>query len=60
MIAALHAAADWNANKAAALFRQHHFEKNTFRAEQMLSDYVRLTRNADHIRRQAWVLEHRR
>ena len=52
----LEACANWNHDRACALFRQHHFEKNNERQRAMLRDYKRLTQNGDRCRRQAFLL----
>jgi hypothetical protein len=59
-VAALNAAADWNAEKGCALYRQHHYEKNNFKQATMLSDAARHLRNHDNLRRQAFLLSHTR
>ena len=55
--ASLNAVADWNHNRACAIFRQHQFEKNHDEQQRMLRDYRRLTHNGDACRRMAWLLE---
>ena len=55
----LHACANWNANKAAAVYNRAMREKNNDLVASLLRDYRRLIRNCDDCRRRAWLLEHR-
>lgn len=55
-----HACANWNHDRACAIFRQHHFEKNNERQAGMLRDYRRLTQNGDHCRRMAFLLSRKK
>ena len=59
-IAQLSAAADWNGNKGAELFRQHHFEKNHVKQAAMLNDAARHFMNHDRLRRDVFLLSHAR
>lgn len=58
--ASLRAAADWNAEKGLALYRQSAYVKNHDRLQHMIKDYKRHIHNADQLRRSAWLEERRR
>lgn len=55
-IAQLNAAADWNGNKGAELFRQSGKVKNNVLAATLLNDAARHFRNHDRLRREAFLL----
>lgn len=60
MIAQLEAAANWNGTKGAELYRQQAHVKNNHLQALMLADAVRHFRTHDRLRRQIWLLSHRR
>lgn len=59
-IAQLNAAADWNGNKGAELFRQSGKVKNNALASTLLTDAARHFRTHDRLRRQAFLLSRRK